>query len=822
MSGLYTSVWKMNSATGNSESRPNLAQNLVNGNQERSRAAGPYPLPNSDAVHEAKASADLQATFGDPSQVQDENKFFQGSGDAPKSPGPRNTGPANERTQNFSREELSNIQHSVGVIRERSSIGDSPELFGGSSTHPPPYGGGTVDGSNPRRTGQNLPSRQTRSSLHPDGAEVSAVSEISGYPYTIVEDGGQDLQSKQFDTEREVPAQEGHPRSGSAFVGEKDDDTLGSQHDAHIIRLTRSRLHQERIACACDANKWFIPKATLAEIITVEIASLALRSCVPNSLNEEQRLDLAKQIIGSPTQENPSPKTYQVILALLIKLGKHDLITIFVNHSIDDSELPLVKQKLKELGNSGCMTRWEDEENDNFLRLQWEFIPAFIAKKGKKIPHYELLPGHVLPYVHVDKPVKETEEEDQNLHLTGSFGKVSIYNLHQRQQGLDRYTVDGLNGLIAVKKLLSDDRKAFLEECNVLMRLTPKPTPHLAKLLATYEQPAGRDHKTPEFFLVFECAESNLDRFWKTSPPEKLMKDHGLNRVQLSRWVATQCRGLAQGLKTLHSHTEDKSESPTKANQKVDQPLHGLHGDIKPANILRYTNWKDPESPIKPLHAPLGVIQITDFGLSSYHHTLTAQDINIKIGASAYKPPEAHLIYPVSQSLDIWTMGCLFLDFVTWLLLGDNGRQEFGRRREKSGRDLISDSHPCFFDVREKKGTTQVSKSRAVILWAEKLCETERSQFIHEFVELIIAKMLVIEDKAHLKTDEEGTQTCSRITANDLAHELDGLVTQDDDYYRPKDKPKAPSLKKYNRAENIIVIRQTIDKVRSDAKLRHR
>ena len=273
-----------------------------------------------------------------------------------------------------------------------------------------------------------------------------------------------------------------------------------------------------------------------------------------------------------------------------------------------------------------------------------------------------------------------------------------------------------MNGLIAVKKLLSDDRKAFLEECKVLMRLTPKPTPHLAKLLATYEQPAGRDQNTPEFFLMFECADSNLDRFWKTSPPEKLMKDHGLSRVQLSRWVATQCRGLAQGLKTLHSHTEDKGESPTKSNQRVDQPLHGLHGDIKPANILRYTNWKDPENPKTPLHAPLGVIQITDFGLSSYHHTLTAQDINIKIGASEYKPPEAHLIYPVSQSLDIWTMGCLFLDFVTWLLLGDKGRQEFCRKREKSGRDLIRDSHPCFFDVREKKGATQVSKSRAVIM----------------------------------------------------------------------------------------------------------
>jgi hypothetical protein len=89
-------------------------------------------------------------------------------------------------------------------------------------------------------------------------------------------------------------------------------------------------------------------------------------------------------------------------------------------------------------------------------------------------------------------------------------------------------------------------------------------------------------------------------------------------------------------------------------------------------------------------------------------------------------------------------------------------------------------------------------------------------------VELIIAKMLVIEDKAHLKADTERTQTYSRISANDLSHELDRLVTEDDDYYRPKDKPKAPSLRKYNQSEYIIIIHQSIDKVRNDAKIRHR
>ena len=89
-------------------------------------------------------------------------------------------------------------------------------------------------------------------------------------------------------------------------------------------------------------------------------------------------------------------------------------------------------------------------------------------------------------------------------------------------------------------------------------------------------------------------------------------------------------------------------------------------------------------------------------------------------------------------------------------------------------------------------------------------------------MELIIAKMLVIEDKADLKADTAGTQTYSRISANDLVHELDRLVTEDDDYYRPKDKSKAPSLKKYNQSEYRIVIHQSINKVKNDTMERHR
>lgn len=284
---------------------------------------------------------------------------------------------------------------------------------------------------------------------------------------------------------------------------------------------------------------------------------------------------------------------------------------------------------------------------------------------------------------------------------------------------------EGDRGKIAVKRLNSPSEKAFLAETEVLMRLVPNRTPHLAKLLATYRQPTGRKRGQNEFFLMFECAESNLERFWGKYSPEQLESEHAdLDRVCLSRWVARQCQGLAQALATLHDLKLKSTESEDTRGSKVlaAAATHGLHGDIKPANILRYTNWKDPKAPKdrkstgEPLDRPLGVLQITDFGLSSFHHTQTVENIRIKIGGSEYLPPEAHLAYPLSQSLDIWTLGCLFLEFVTWLVGGSNLQKEFSKKRsEYRAPSLSLQSQTGFFEVRERKGQTEVSKSKAVM-----------------------------------------------------------------------------------------------------------
>lgn len=44
-------------------------------------------------------------------------------------------------------------------------------------------------------------------------------------------------------------------------------------------------------------------------------------------------------------------------------------------------------------------------------------------------------------------------------------------------------------------------------------------------------------------------------------------------------------------------------------------------------------------------------------------------------------PPEYDLKQEISQSFDIWSLGCVYLEFVTWMLLGADGLEKFRQIR---------------------------------------------------------------------------------------------------------------------------------------------
>ncbi|KAF4437604.1 serine threonine kinase [Fusarium acutatum] len=225
----------------------------------------------------------------------------------------------------------------------------------------------------------------------------------------------------------------------------------------------------------------------------------------------------------------------------------------------------------------------------------------------------------------------------------------------------------------AVKKLLLENWDNFRREVDAheKLKLAQSPHPHIVPLLASYRT-GGKYH------LIFPLARCDLARYWRT--------DHVpiLNR-RITKWFASQMAGLAHALSTIHLCSG--------GSQEPGSYIYGVHGDIKPANILCFGS--DDREPS---------LALTDFG-SSYF--LTPKEKEIPRGLKhtpVYRAPEVDTTTGgITQAYDIWSLGCVFLEAIVWFLDGKAGIAELtGARLDQEDN---SPNRDAFFRVKlDKRG----------------------------------------------------------------------------------------------------------------------
>lgn len=187
--------------------------------------------------------------------------------------------------------------------------------------------------------------------------------------------------------------------------------------------------------------------------------------------------------------------------------------------------------------------------------------------------------------------------------------------------------------------------RAWEREVKALQRICRLRLPHVVDIAAMIT--IGKK----QYFLFPWADGGNLLDLWKS-------RDSHHDRSYIARHhipdILNQLVGLAGALTRLHAFHHGNSDSYR-------------HGDLKPENILIF-NSKD--------HNSLGIWKMADLGLARYHIAATGDRFpitsNSGAGTTSYQPPETinARSAPTSRLGDIWSMGCIILQLMTWLLYG--------------------------------------------------------------------------------------------------------------------------------------------------------
>lgn len=508
-----------------------------------------------------------------------------------------------------------------------------------------------------------------------------------------------------------------------------------------------------------EEKKGFFPENDLMALMSEEYVKQELETCFEDWAPHKVE-DLAREICHQPFSPHRARTGFKRIFAILVLCEKPNDIVRFIEENVSDADLPLNKSAppeglpnfyhlIRKDQNSTLKSfrKWSYSAIWRFEEWQWTTIaPFFQLGSQREVRHLQLQDQAALPFTQDSRFVLD-EPAYQKLEFEGGYSNVFKVDIHPDHHNLSKpnvgcrieykscdYTryqmlinnVQAIEQKFAVKCLLSRDQTEFKREVNTLTKFSGDSHKHLVSLLATYEQ-------FGKFYLIFPWAEADLQGFWVKHPAPTADYDGVV-------WLAEQCCGIANGLMKIHHYEtwrrtnseiaeptsrrvhslrnlhripgrstsmnvgpEQKSVGQDKSKQRhFRKQLYGRHGDIKPENILWFRDAGKA--------GDRGVLKISDFGLTEFstRHSLCYKRNSQVAHSPSYRPPECDLEGAVvGPSYDIWTLGCLYLELITWQLGGTKLLEEF--RRKRTSHDPLR-LHPTdtFFEIVDCEETNTV------------------------------------------------------------------------------------------------------------------
>ncbi|KAI1323070.1 kinase-like domain-containing protein [Xylariaceae sp. FL0255] len=465
-----------------------------------------------------------------------------------------------------------------------------------------------------------------------------------------------------------------------------------------------------------------------------------------------------------PRQQGGDPETSQQannksfkLFAILLKMKKLHLIEDFINAGIKDRHLPLRKEipgdtrkefKLIKQSTGGlpnpdpiaCFDEWDYNDKNKFFKIQWNFMsPFFGLLPDGSAAIYNLDKQAIMPWLEADKV---ENDDDTNLVSTPRRVKGGNSDIQCVVIDPDQHSFDAKR--FAIKTLFDSSPEDFMSEFNNLKMMNGKD--HLLKVYGAYV-------KDKKYSFIFPWAEGgSLAGLWKKDPRSLTSKvsasvghDSKAKRaIPVVRWIARQLAGLTgeSGLKFLH---ETKISTSPLDNAASPDRLYGIHGDIKPGNILYFTG--DGHD--------FGTLKISDFGFTQFH-TIHSRSRVDPTGphSPTYRSPQYGLEDKfLSRKYDIWGLGCVMLQFLTWFINGPEALENFDEKRFEETDEISNTKEDKFFRI------TRWEPWRAEKLSVQNQIEelenvVGQQNYLHDCLEFIRTRMLQIDDKQRADCEE--------------------------------------------------------------------
>ncbi|KAF7540977.1 hypothetical protein G7054_g964 [Neopestalotiopsis clavispora] len=415
---------------------------------------------------------------------------------------------------------------------------------------------------------------------------------------------------------------------------------------------------------AIGASLRFYPSGCWEDVITTETAAAALGLSPSQQKKETSLLEFIV-------------KEAKIVFAILssspfLIRNPEKLLTAIRKFQVDkfgDNELPLVldDEPQEPLDGATTLSRTATHQSMSrvntiqtqgdsyllhFVQEQWKFLaPVFKAPNidtqnnqdiGQGNDEYEAWVCNcdseaILPFIHKSNEVK-----------SGAFGDVWCVTAHPN------HVPDEWSRQIALKEVKLDAknsgteeaRKSWLRELHGHVEMNGLLHPNIVKFYGAVIQ------DTRQWFMMEWANGGTLQEFMIKNPSPPLTPEF-LNQI------LQQIRALAHALECMHAE---------------DQKNHHRHGDLKPANILRFKTTSEEGSDVD-----VGIWKIGDMGLVKKQTVNTSArgwSTTTRKSTIRYHPPE--VLTQVnggkwSRRYDVWSMGCIAFEVIIWLLWGQEG-----------------------------------------------------------------------------------------------------------------------------------------------------